>query len=136
MMQILISNKAFGKQIEDLACYYLQKQKLKLVVRNYTCRVGEIDLIMCDNTLLVFIEVRYRQHGKFGCGLETVDRSKQNKIIKAAQYYLQTHDLFEKIDCRFDVVAVTPKHNYSHQKTFISQLNQARVEWIKNAFTQ
>ncbi|WP_292746923.1 YraN family protein, partial [Methylophaga sp. UBA3191] len=50
-----------GKQAEQLACNYLEKQGLKLVQRNFYCRRGEIDLIMQDGQTLVFIEVRYRR---------------------------------------------------------------------------
>jgi len=135
MIEIL-SSKELGKQIEDLICFYLSRQKLKLIVRNYTCRYGEIDLIMRDKTTLVFIEVRYRQNFKFGSSLETVNLAKQNKIIKTAEYYLQSHDLFEKISCRFDVIGVRPNVNYPQQQAFISQLKQAQVEWIKNAFSR
>lgn len=135
MIEIL-SNKKLGKQIEDLICFYLSRQKLKLIARNYTCRYGEIDLIMRDKTTLVFIEVRYRQNFKFGSSLETVNLAKQNKIIKTAEYYLQSHDLSEKISCRFDVIGVRPNVNYPQQQAFISQLKQAQVEWIKNAFSR
>lgn len=134
MIQVLTS-KELGKQIEDLVCFYLQRQKLKLIVRNYTCYCGEIDLIMRDRAMLVFIEVRYRKSYKFGSGLETVNLDKQNKIIRAAQHYLQLNNLSEEMHCRFDVVGVKPQIN-NLQPAFISQLEQAQVEWIKNAFSR
>ena len=90
-MSAPIDTKKLGKQAEDLVCHYLQKQKLKLVTRNYSCRYGEIDLIMHDKTSLVFVEVRYRQNPYFGSGLETINLTKQNKVIKTAEYYLLTH---------------------------------------------
>ena len=61
-MSAPIDTKKLGKQAEDFVCHYLQKQKLKLITRNYSCRYGEIDLIMRDKTSLVFVEVRYRQN--------------------------------------------------------------------------
>ncbi|HMV12031.1 MAG TPA: YraN family protein, partial [Nitrosomonas sp.] len=51
-----------GSEAEDLAAHYLQQQHLVLVERNYRCRYGEIDLIMRDQTMLVFIEVKMRTH--------------------------------------------------------------------------
>lgn len=132
-MTLSISTKKLGCQVENLVCDYLRRQKLKLIDRNYRCRLGEIDLIMQDKTLLIFIEVRYRQHCSFGSSLESVNLNKQNKIIKTAEYYLLSKRLSEKIACRFDVVGVKP----ATQKLLnISKLDSAQVEWIKNAFSR
>lgn len=129
-----IDTKKFGTHIEDLVCVYLQQQKLKLIARNYRCRLGEIDLIMQDQNLLVFVEVRYRHHCKFGSSIESVNLNKQSKIIKTAEYYLLSKQLSEKIPCRFDVVGVKP----ATQKLLgnISKLDSAQVEWVKNAFSR
>jgi putative endonuclease len=132
-MILPINTKKLGTQIEDLVCNYLQQQKLKLITRNYRCRLGEIDLIMHDQSTLVFIEVRYRQHRNFGSSLESVNLIKQNKIIKTAEYYLLSQRLSEKIACRFDVVGVTPA---TQKLDNISKLDLAHVEWIKNAFSR
>jgi putative endonuclease len=135
-MSAPINTKKLGRQAEDLVCRYLQKQKLKLVARNYSCRYGEIDLIMRDKTSLVFIEVRYRQNPYFGSSLETINWTKQNKVIKTAEYYLLTHHLSEKTACRFDVVGVKPSVLDLQQTVSISKLSRAQVEWIKNAFSR
>ena len=47
-----------GKTAEDQACDYLQRKGLRLIEKNYTCRLGEIDLIMEDKHHIVFVEVR------------------------------------------------------------------------------
>jgi putative endonuclease len=135
-MNAAIDTKKLGQQAEDLVCHYLQKQKLKLVARNYSCRYGEIDLIMRDKTSLVFIEVRYRQNSYFGSGLETINLTKQNKVIKTAEYYLLTHHLSEKVACRFDVVGVKSNALDLQRAVSISKLSRAQVEWIKNAFSR
>ncbi len=132
-MALPINTKKLGTQIEALVCNYLQKQKLKLIARNYTCRLGEIDLIMQDKSTLIFIEVRYRQHCNFGSSLESVNLIKQNKIIKTAEYYLLSQQLSEKIACRFDVVGVMPA---TQKLSSISKLDSAQVEWVKNAFSR
>lgn len=128
-----IDTKKLGQQIEGLVCGYLRRQKLKLIVRNYRCRLGEIDLIMQDQSTLVFIEVRYRQHDNFGSSLESVNLIKQNKIIKTAEYYLLSQQLSEKMACRFDVVGVKLS---TEKLANISKLDSAQVEWIKNAFSR
>jgi putative endonuclease len=110
-----------GHQVESCACHYLESNGLRLVDKNFSCKIGEIDLIMRDGETLVFVEVRYRAKAKYGDSLASITRSKQNKIIRAAKYYLQQNDLYDKVPCRFDVIAVDEQIN-----------NQ--VIWIKDAF--
>lgn len=131
-MNSSINNKKLGAQIEELVCAYLRRQKLKLIARNYQCRLGEIDLIMQDKMVLVFIEVRYRQHCHFGSSLESINLNKQRKIIKTAEYYLLSKQLTEKMVCRFDIVGVTSTPKLPN----ISKLDSSQVEWIKNAFSR
>lgn len=121
-MTSTLNSNALGAQAEDLACQYLNQQGLQLVARNYRCKLGEIDLIMRDKDYLVFVEVRYRKQMGFGSNLESVNYFKQQKLIKATRYYLQTHNLYNTQACRFDVVALT------------KQTGEFKLEWIKDAF--
>jgi putative endonuclease len=114
------SSFTIGKKAENQACLYLQQQGLQLVARNFSCLLGEIDLIMRDQDMLVFIEVRMRSHAGFMRPNETIDHRKQKKIIKTAIYYLQQQKLTSKMTCRFDVVAIEQKNN--------------QLQWIKRAF--
>lgn len=75
-----------GLHYEKLALKYLKKQGLKFSGKNYHCRLGEIDLIMLDHEGIVFIEVRYRANSNYGSGLDTVTRSKQQKLRLTAQH--------------------------------------------------
>jgi putative endonuclease len=111
-----------GQTAENQACAYLQQQGLRLVTRNYRCKVGEIDLIMRDKTDLVFVEVRYRKNDSFGGGLQSITSAKQAKLTRAASFYLQRNRLTENIPCRFDVIAIG------------IQQGKSAIEWIKNAF--
>lgn len=108
-----------GKKAEDVACSFLQRNGLTVVERNYHCRYGEIDLIMHDNDILVFVEVRYRSNNQFGDAADSVDQKKQRKIVFAANHYLQ--NVTELKACRFDVVALSPGHP---------------PEWITDAFME
>lgn len=117
-----INSRSIGKEMELLACRYLQRQGLKLIVQNFSCRLGEIDLIMLDKSQLVFIEVRFRKNHHFGTPLETINFMKQQKLIKTAMFYLQKNQQAADAACRFDVIAIS-SHGESPQ-----------VEWVKNAF--
>jgi len=107
-----------GNDAEDRALAFLETQGLKLVTRNFLCKVGEIDLIVRDQTTVIFVEVRYRQDTSRGTGAETVTRSKMIKIINSARYFLTQHPIHAELDCRFDVISIS-----------------ASLDWIQNAFT-
>ena len=118
---MVISKRTFGFRKEKEAYKFLKRQGLALIERNYQCRFGEINLIMMDHFIYVFIEVRYRTICGFGTAEDTITRSKQRKIINTALCYLQQHKLSDSIKCRFDVVT-------------ISSTNESHIQWIKDAF--
>lgn len=111
-----------GRQAEALACRYLQQRGLRLISQNWRCKRGELDLVMLDGDTVVFVEVRYRRHRAWGGALESVDSRKQEKLIRAAQLYLQQDSRLAKHPCRFDVVALD--QSGTGQKP----------NWIRNAF--
>jgi len=94
-----------GQQAEQRAYEFLQQQGLELICRNFSCRGGELDLVMSQADMLVFVEVRYRQHSTFGGAAASVTTRKQQKMIVAARYFLHTHPQFAHYGARFDVVA-------------------------------
>ena len=114
-------SQTIGKDVEVLARDYLQRQGLRFVVANYNCKCGEIDLIMRDGEVLVFVEVRHRKNSNYGDGMDSVTKTKQRKIIKAASYYLLKNNLFGKSSCRFDVVSSSGDAD-------------SELQWIKDAF--
>ena len=75
---------------------------------------------MRDGAYLVFIEVRQRSAKSHGSALESVTRSKQQKLIKTALYYLQVNRLLDKQACRFDVLSLDGA--------------PLQIAWVKNAF--
>jgi len=95
-----------GKTAEQRACHYLQQQGLRLVTQNFRCKPGEIDLIMQDNTHCIFIEVRNRKNQQFGGAAASITHSKQQKLIRAAHYFLQTQPSYAAMPCRFDVITI------------------------------
>lgn len=100
-----MDRRKIGKDAEQQALIYIQQQGLKMIDRNFNCRLGEIDLIAQERDTLVFIEVRARSHQQWGGASASVDYRKQRKICKAAAYYLSKHPRFQHRPCRFDVIA-------------------------------
>lgn len=113
-----------GQAAEDQALAYLQKQGLKLVVRNWSRRSGELDLVMLDRDTVVFVEVRSRRHIAWGGAVESIDARKRQRLIATAQLFLQSESRWAKSLCRFDVVALSPAAGST----------SSHLEWIKNAF--
>jgi putative endonuclease len=116
------TTRTTGTHWEDAALAHLQHQGMKLVERNFICRVGEIDLILRDRDQLVFAEVRYRGDAKHGDGTLSVGAAKRAKLVRAASAYLQAHAQFSHLACRFDVVGCS------------GTLTQPEFEWTRAAF--
>jgi putative endonuclease len=116
--------RQIGNQAEDIALNYLIQQGLVLIEQNYLTKVGEIDIIMLDKAeqVLVFVEVRYRKNTYFGSATESVDQTKQLKIMRAAEHYLGCQQKFDEYICRFDVIGLE------------SDLKYPEINWIKDAF--
>jgi putative endonuclease len=104
-----------GQAGEDAALAYLAAQGLTLLQRNFRCKGGEIDLVMQDGPALVFVEVRRRATLRYGGAAASITRSKQGRLIIAAQIYLQRYRMPPA--CRFDVIAIDGE----------------RLEWLRNA---
>ncbi len=112
-----------GQQAETLACDFLSDKGLKLITKNYHCRYGEIDLIMKQDQTIVFVEVRSRKSNNLVDSASSVNWTKQQKLQRTAENYLQQNHVPASIPARFDVIAVT--HNQSQR---------ADINWIQNAF--
>lgn len=110
-----------GQHAEGVAARYLQSRGVRILERNVYSRGGEIDLIGMDGEVLVFFEVRYRGRGSFTGGAESIGYHKQQRLLRAASFYLHRHSLWNH-QSRIDVVAIAP-----------GTVRQYRVQWIKDA---
>ncbi len=127
-----------GIHWEDAAATHLRQAGLEPVARNFSCRYGEIDLVMLDRTGLdrnkhdksrpdrsesiVFVEVRYRNIDARGDGLASVGAAKRSKLLRAAAVYLQEHPKLADMPCRFDIVSCG------------GTLERPSFDWIRAAF--
>jgi len=99
---------ALGRRGEEAAARYLQRQGMKVVLRNLRTPVGEIDLVMRDRKVIAFVEVKTRRGAQFGAPAEAVGLRKQRQIVQAAKWYLNEAGA-PKLQPRFDVVAILVK---------------------------
>lgn len=95
-----------GSLYEDEAVDYLISNGFKIIKRNYTCKIGEIDIIAFKDDVLRFIEVKYRKDNSYGYSSETVSRKKQEKIRKCTTWFMTENNIGNDICCSFDVIAI------------------------------
>ena len=114
-----------GEDYERQAAHWLQDQGLQLLARNFRAKTGEIDIIMRHGEHLVFLEVRARSNRAFNTAAGSVDRRKQQRIVRTAQLFLQRHPELAGLPCRFDVIAFEPRQSGDNLD----------IRWIPGAFT-
>ena len=124
-----------GSLFEQQACEFLQAKGLRLIAQNWQQpKVGELDLVMIETgsawSTLLFIEVRQRKRSTYGDAALSVTASKQRKVIKTAQCFLQQHPEYADYDCRFDVIA----YNTLGSILLKDSALDTQPEWIKGAF--
>ena len=96
---------SLGRWGEDQAVKYLRKKRFKIVERNFTCRMGEIDIIARDKDSLVFVEVKTKSGHAHPPPRYSVNRRKQRQIIRVAKFYLKQM-VSPGLRCRFDVIEI------------------------------
>lgn len=109
---------------EDLACAFLIEHGHMILERNWRCRHLEVDVISFDSDGIHFVEVKTRQNNIQAPPQMSVDRAKQNNIIKAAKQFLKTGKgvIYRKHECHFDIVAVTFENG------------KPTIEWFPQAY--
>jgi putative endonuclease len=98
--------RALGLSGEDRAAAWYQSQGYDVVVRNWRCREGELDLVLRDGRLYVFCEVKTRTGDAFGAPVEAVTRTKQDRVRRLAARWLEDDAPGPAREIRFDVVSV------------------------------
>lgn len=121
-----VQRRQLGRDGETLARHYLERRGYRLVEANFSCRWGELDLIMQKGDTLVFVEVRGRSSDRCGAPQETVDYRKQEKLRLTAEVYLCRHPELARCYCRFDVVALLWQGGDTAKR--------AEVQWYPDAF--
>ena len=105
---------------EEIAVAHLLKMGYEILEKNWRHQHLEIDVIACINNTLVIVEVKLRANDFFGNPEEFVTKSKQKKLIKAADFYIKENNIFW--ETRFDIIAI------------IENPNELKVEHFEGAF--
>lgn len=97
--------KTNGLWAEEKAALYLQDLGWNLLLKNFSWKYGEIDLIMEDKDCLIFVEVRSLTDSPHIHPAETINPNKIRKIKKTAEFFIHKNKFYDKA-CRFDFIAV------------------------------
>ena len=114
------NNTQKGTQGEEIAVAYLLKNGYQILARNWRHQHLEVDVIASINNTLVIVEVKLRNSSYFGNPEVFVTKSKQKKVIKAADFYIKENNI--NWETRFDIVSI------------IQNSNELRVEHLVGAF--
>lgn len=87
------SKRDVGATAETKASSFLQKKGYKIVVKNFSTRFGEIDIIGKKDGVMYLIEVKYKKSARFGFPVEAVGKRKLERIKKTGQFYIKQNDL-------------------------------------------
>jgi putative endonuclease len=96
---------ALGSAGEDAAARWYEDRGYRIVARNWRCRIGELDLVLARDDLLVICEVKTRAGASFGGGYEAVTAKKQAKIRGVAEAFLRSTPVCPNA-IRFDVASI------------------------------
>ena len=123
--KLLSDREMLGRWGEKRCEKFLKRKGLKLLTRNFSCKTGELDLIMVDtNRAIVFVETKTRADEKFAPAESAITPKKKDKMYRTARYFLATNDIRNR-PYRFDVVTVV-----------LGQAGPVQITHYKNAFVR
>lgn len=117
------NNKSIGNRGEERASSFLESMGFKILERNYRWKGGEIDIIVCKENLIVFVEVKTWPRGDYYSLEDAIGIHKQNRIIETAKIFLAEHRQYNDYYVRFDVLA-------------LDMPGQPEIYHIENAFSE
>jgi len=121
--KLLADRKRLGRWGEKRGEKFLKSKGLKTLARNFSCKTGEIDLVMVDGDgAIVFVEVRTKADESFSPPEESVTQPKRTRLLRAARYFLAAHKIEDR-PLRFDVVTVV-----------VGQVGRPQIRHYQNAF--
>ena len=115
-----IDRQRLGGDAEERAAQHLRAAGLRLLHRNYRCRMGELDLVAREGGTLVIVEVRLRSSSRFGGAAASITHAKRRRIVRATSHLLARYPSLQKWPVRFDAVLVGAP--------------SGPIEWLRGAF--
>lgn len=99
-------NYSKGQKGEEMAREYLEKKGFGLIMSNYVCKIGQIDLVMEDGDWLVFVEVKFKSDDLFGTPEEMFGKSKLTQVKRVTTWFLMENKNIKKRFEKYRIDAV------------------------------
>jgi len=115
-----IDRQQLGRDAETRAAALLEHAGLSVVVRNYRCRTGELDIVASDGRVLVVAEVRMRSSDQYGGAAASITWRKRQRIVRATRHLLALQPALAALPVRFDVL--------------VADAAEQPLVWIRGAF--
>jgi putative endonuclease len=96
---------ARGQKGEELAAAHFERLGFEVLARNHRTRYGELDLVVCDGSNLVFVEVKTRREGS-GSPWDNLHDLKRSQVRRMAIAWLCSVRNRPRGDLRFDAVGI------------------------------
>ena len=121
--KLLADRELLGRWGEKRCEKFLKRKGLKKLARNFSCKTGEIDLVMVDTDgSIVFVEVKARADETLTPAESAITAPKKAKLTKTARYFLATHNIEDR-PFRFDIVTI-----------ILGQTGPEQIRHYQNAF--
>jgi putative endonuclease len=114
--------RRFGNRGEDLAAVFLMARGFRILARNWSCRLGEIDVIAEKDGVTHFVEVKTRRSQAYGNPEEAITRNKIQHLARAIQVYLQTSRTPPR-DYQMDALAILAVPGEAPEYHFIENVS-------------
>lgn len=98
------STKAIGNDGEDIACEFLLKMGYKINERNWHFSRYEVDIIIENEELIAFVEVKFRSGNYFGEPEVFVSQKQKHNLIRVANHYIDKMNISK--EARFDILSI------------------------------
>jgi len=115
--------RLFGTRSERTAARFLRAKGMRILHQNWSCRLGELDIVCLDGPVLVFVEVRSTAKPETDSPAQSVDQFKQRRLTNLALHYMSYHRMLNT-PARFDVLAMSWPDGQA----------QPLINYIPNAF--
>lgn len=99
------TSKDLGRLGEKMAVRFLRSRGYNIFKNNYSCPLGEIDIVAEHGNCLVFVEVKTRTSERFGPPLSSITWQKERHIIRNCLFYLKRHSAMDRL-WRIDVIGI------------------------------
>jgi putative endonuclease len=121
--KLLADRERLGRWGEKRCETFLKRKGLKKLDRNFSCKTGEIDLVMVDTDgTVIFVEVKARADEILTPAESVITTAKKSKLTRTARYFLATHDIDDR-PFRFDIVTI-----------ILGQTGRPQIRHYQNAF--